>query len=215
MAVEKPITTKLLKSNSNPRIFPIDSHAALVFTGFLSDGHRLVRIARNEAKQFRDNYHFPITPEILKDRLSLYLQAYTMYSSVRPFGISAFLAITTNNTSIGDDNVYSSLPSSNSSSSLFLYQLESSGVAIGFQAIASGKGKQAAKGELEKLNTQTLNAEEAIDHVARIMWQSRDEAKDKDYELEIGLIEREKGWKPVNASRRNEANEKAKNQMEI
>lgn len=78
----------------------------------MADGRHLANKARDEAASYRDWYREPptlkvplsiphetegvgLTPHNLSkavaDRLGLYVQAYTLYSSVRPFGISTIL----------------------------------------------------------------------------------------------------------------------------
>jgi len=65
----------------------------------------------------------------LISRVSLYLQAYTLYSSVRPFGVSSiFGAIDKNGPQ--------------------LYMIEPSGLSYGHRATAVGKGKMLAKTEV-------------------------------------------------------------------
>jgi 20S proteasome subunit alpha 7 len=57
----------------------------------VADTRHLVNRARQEAAQYRDNYKTPVPPKILADRLASYMQAYTLYGSVRPFGVSLVL----------------------------------------------------------------------------------------------------------------------------
>lgn len=77
--------------------------------GFLADGRQLANRARDEALNFRDTYRSPpplkagpsspssnlhllislFIIQLVADRVGLYVQAYTLYSSVRPFGINA------------------------------------------------------------------------------------------------------------------------------
>lgn len=70
--------------------------------------------------------------QVLADRISGYVQAYTCYGSVRPFGISSLLA--------GVDKTGPRL-----------FCIEPSGVFYGYRATAVGKGKALAKTELEKV----------------------------------------------------------------
>eukprot|EP00913_Durusdinium_trenchii_P030256 g28346.t1 len=58
-----------------------------------------------------------------------------------------------------------------------------------YQATAEGKGKQAAKTEIEKVlaNNPELTCEQALMLVAKIIHKVHDE-KDKDFELEISWI---------------------------
>ena len=42
--------------------------------------------ARSEANKFFKDFYVPISGRTLSDRLALYLNAYTLYNAVRPFG---------------------------------------------------------------------------------------------------------------------------------
>lgn len=90
--------------------------------------------------------------QVLADRVSQYVQAYTLYSSVRPFGVSGLIAT-------HDRNGFG------------LYMVEPSGVYYGYQGAAIGKGRTVAKTELEKLKFEELTAREAV-KVAAKMWGS-------------------------------------------
>ena len=94
------------------------------------------------------------------------MQAYTLYSSVRPFGISSILgAIDKDGPQlfvVEPSGVFYVrrvlLPSH--AVSLTLYQ--------GYHGAAVGKGRQLAKTELEKLKLQELTAREAVTDAARM-----------------------------------------------
>ena len=68
-----------------------------------------------------------------------------------------------------------------------LYLLEPSGECQRYHGAAVGKGRQAAKNEIEKLYLGNLSALEAVKHVARIVYATHDE-KDKDFECELSWI---------------------------
>lgn len=87
--------------------------------------------------------------QALADRLGLYVQAFTLYSSVRPFGISAILG------GIDEDG-----PA--------LFMIEPSGVYWGYHGCAIGKGRQLAKTEIEKLDLQSITCREAVEAVAKM-----------------------------------------------
>ena len=60
---------------------------------------------------------------------------------------------------------------------------------MGYNGAATGKGRQIAKSELEKLNYEELTCLEAINHAARIIHLSHEDNKDKDYELKfLGVV---------------------------
>jgi len=94
---------------------------------------------------------------------------YTLYSSVRPFGISTILGAVDKNGPA-------------------LYVVEPSGVFFGYHGAAVGKGRQLAKTELEKLKLSELTAREAVIEAARIIYLVHEDAKEKEFELEMSWI---------------------------
>jgi 20S proteasome subunit alpha 7 len=59
--------------------------------GLLADGRHLASRAFDESLNYRETYRSEPPLSAIAERLGLYVQAYTLYSSVRPFGISAIL----------------------------------------------------------------------------------------------------------------------------
>ncbi|KAG6880303.1 hypothetical protein C0992_000080 [Termitomyces sp. T32_za158] len=169
LAVEKLVHSKLLVPGVNRRIQTIDRHIGLATAGLLADGRNLSNRARDEAANYRDRYRQPPPLKTIADRLGLYVQAYTLYSSVRPFGISTILG------TVDKDG-----PA--------LYVVEPSGVFYGYHGAAVGKGRQLAKTELEKLKLSELTTREAVKEAARIIYLVHDDAKEKDFELELSWI---------------------------
>ncbi|KDN38324.1 putative PRE10-20S proteasome subunit C1 [Tilletiaria anomala UBC 951] len=178
LAVEKLVTSKLLVPGSNRRIFNVDLHAGLVSAGLIADGKHMANRAREEAQAFRDTYRYASPIKALASRLSLYASAYTLYSSVRPFGIS---------TIIGGIDQDTNEPQ--------LFMIDPSGVFWGYHGCAIGKGKQLAKTEIEKLDLPNLTVNDAVQKAADIIYKVHDDAKDKDFELEISWIGPESGGK--------------------
>ena len=148
----------------------VDKHIGLTSAGLVADGKHVANRARSEATGHLDNYRFPVPVKTLADRLAYYVQAFTLYSSVRPFGVSAILA--------GVDDVKGPQ----------IYMIEPSGVFWGYNGCAVGKGRQLAKTEIEKLDLDTLTMNQAVDEAAKIIFKVHDDAKDKDFELEISWV---------------------------
>ena len=59
--------------------------------GLLADARQVVEIARDEAANYRSQKGGNIPSKYLTDRVAMYVHAYTLYFSVRPFGCSAML----------------------------------------------------------------------------------------------------------------------------
>jgi 20S proteasome subunit alpha 7 len=127
-----------------------------------------------------------------------YLQAYTLYSSVRPFGITAIVGGFDSELDLPVDGQVGSGPKSGSGGKAegktyggpALYMIEPSGLYWGYYGAATGKGRQAAKGELEKLDLAAgkLSLKEGVMEAARIIYVAHDENKDKEFELEMTWI---------------------------
>jgi len=169
LAVEKLIHSKLLVPGANKRIQTIDRHIGLATAGLLADGRHLANKAREEATNFRSTWDEPQPLKGVVNRVAHYVQMFTLYSSVRPFGISTILG-----------SVDKNGPA--------LYVIEPSGVFYGYHGAAVGKGRQLAKTELEKLKFDELTTREAVLEAARIIYLVHDDAKEKDFELEMSWI---------------------------
>jgi 20S proteasome subunit alpha 7 len=126
-----------------------------------------------------------------------YLQAYTMYGSVRPFGITAIVAGVDTSEETPVDGEVGSGPSCGAGGKVagkhggpYLYMIEPSGQYWGYYGAATGKGRQSAKAELEKLDlaSGTLTLEQAVKEAAKIIYHAHKDNKDKDFELEMTWI---------------------------
>ena len=69
----------------------IGAHPLQIYSGLIPDGRHFVARARDEASSWRSTYKAPIPVAALANRMGSYVQAYTLYSSVRPFGITAIV----------------------------------------------------------------------------------------------------------------------------
>jgi 20S proteasome subunit alpha 7 len=75
--------------------------------------------------------------------------------------------------------------------------LEPNGAPYKYYGVATGKGKQAAKTELEKLNLQKnpITVDEAVKQILRILYLLQQEQKDaKPIEIEVSWICEASGW---------------------
>lgn len=142
--------SKLLVQGTHRRIFNVDRHLGMVVNGKIPDGRHIMTYARNESQKFLKDFEIPITGKTLANRLALYLNAYTLYNSVRPFGSSEILA------SWSADEGY------------HLYMLEPSGAYYGYTCCTSGKGRQTAKAEFEKTDFSKLTCREALFYIAKM-----------------------------------------------
>lgn len=167
--VEKLVTSKLYETGANKRIFNIDKHIGMAVAGLLADARQIVETARDEATNYKFNYGSPIPLKHLVDRVSMFVHAHTLYSSVRPFGVSCVLG-------------------SYSADGPEMYVIDPSGVSFGYYGCATGKAKQAAKTEIEKLKMKDMPCADLVKEVAKIIYIVHDEVKDKNFELELSWV---------------------------
>lgn len=172
MAVEKAIVSKMLVHGTLRRSHIVDRHATVAICGLISDGRVIVNQARDECERYREFYGRDIPGKVLADRLAHFVHLYTLHWHVRPFGCAVVVGV------CEDDGAE-------------LYLIEPSGVCYRYYACAFGKGKQAARTELEKLDFKdkqgnpSMNCEEAVKALARILVRVHDEEKEKEYEIEM------------------------------
>ncbi|KAI9818196.1 MAG: hypothetical protein M1827_000821 [Pycnora praestabilis] len=209
LAVEKIITSELLKPGANKRIATVDRNMGVVLeayfpsiikvsAGLVPDGRHFVSRARDEASSWRKLYKGPIPTAALASRLGGYVQAYTLYSSVRPFGVTAILGGWDSEAELPVDGQVGSGPKVGAGGKVEgarnggpgLYMVEPSGLYWGYYGAATGKGRQSAKGELEKLDlaSGTLSLEAGVKEAARIIYVAHEDTKDKSFELEMSWI---------------------------
>ena len=125
--------------------------------------------ARSEANQYKSFYGGACPVKQLASRMGNFMQMYTIYGHVRPFGAAAILG--------GVD-----------ADGPCLYMVEPSGISVGYFGVAIGKGKQAAKTDLEKLKLSEMTCREAAKAVAKIIHTVHDDVKDKAFELELSWV---------------------------
>eukprot|EP01087_Luapelamoeba_hula_P002318 TRINITY_DN11_c0_g1_i1.p1 TRINITY_DN11_c0_g1~~TRINITY_DN11_c0_g1_i1.p1 ORF type:complete len:286 (+),score=57.35 TRINITY_DN11_c0_g1_i1:99-860(+) len=175
LAVEKMVFSKMLVPGTNRRIHTVDRQAGLAVAGLVADGRQLVKRGQAEALNYRNFYGSSIPGKVLCERVSSFVQMYTLYGSVRPFGCSVIIG------SVDKEKTPQ------------LFMIDPSGTSWGYFGCAIGKGSRAAKTEIEKLPLAEMTAREAVKHAAKIIHMVHDDVKDKAFELEMSWICTESG----------------------
>ena len=157
IGIEKLVVSKMMESGSNSRIHAIDTHQGCAIGGMLPDGRHLLEKAREEARQFRSSYGIPITGDIVCQNLCSYMHFFTI-SWYRPFGAALILA------SYGSDGPQ-------------LFVADPHGQKQSFHGCAIGKAATRAKTELEKINFKTITCREALDVIAKLLYEVHDNQK--------------------------------------
>lgn len=137
--------------------------------GLITDGRAVVSYALQEAQSYRRQYGATIPLKILNERLSNLFHAYTLYSAVRPYGVCVILTTWT------EEN------------GAEMYCIEPSGVSFGYFGCATGKAKQAAKTEIEKLNLSGLSTRDLLNEGAKIIYRVNEDPTDSDTKFKLEL----------------------------
>ncbi|KAD3338650.1 hypothetical protein E3N88_34171 [Mikania micrantha] len=169
IGVEKLIASKMMLPGSNRRIHSVHRHSGMGVAGLAADGRQIVARAKSEAHNYESTYGEPIPIKELADRVASYVHLCTLYWWLRPFGSGVILG--------GYDR-----------DGPQLYMVEPSGVSYRYFGAAIGKGRQAAKTEIEKLKLSELTCRQGVIEVAKIIYGVHDEAKDKTFELEMSWV---------------------------
>mmetsp|Transcript_1505 Transcript_1505/g.5155 ORF Transcript_1505/g.5155 Transcript_1505/m.5155 type:complete len:251 (+) Transcript_1505:196-948(+) len=169
LGVEKLVQSKMLVEGSGRRIVAVDRHAGMACGGLVPDGRQVVNRTRAEASNYKSFYGDLIPGKVLCDRVASYKHLFSLYWSVRPFGVCSLLGC------YDKDG-----PA--------LFMLEPSGVSYKYFGTAVGKGRQTAKTEIEKLNLKEMTCREGVVEVAKIIYGVHDDVKDKNFELELGWV---------------------------
>ncbi|XBH93215.1 hypothetical protein VPH35_084188 [Triticum aestivum] len=169
LGVEKLITSKMILAGSNRRLHSVHRNSGLAVAGLAADGRQIVSRAKSEAANYEKVYGEPMPVKELADRVASYVHLCTLYWWLRPFGCGVILG--------GYDR-----------DGPQLYMIEPSGLSYKYFGAALGKGRQAAKTEIEKLKLSELTCREGIVEVAKIIYGVHDEAKDKSFELELSWV---------------------------
>lgn len=188
LGVLKPLMHKMIvpTTASYKRIHTLDHHCGVATTGFTPDARVLVGRAQEECSSWQEQYGSKIPPHVLVERMGQYAHYFTLHGALRPFGASVVLG--------GYDMDLQQCS---------LHLLEPSGASYQFYGVATGKGKQVAKTELEKLNLHRapkIALSDAVNQVARILTLLHKENKDTDGKpmaLELSWICEASKWKHV------------------
>ncbi|KAK9828499.1 hypothetical protein WJX72_000385 [[Myrmecia] bisecta] len=191
LGCEKTIISKMLVEGSNRRTYAVDRHAGMAVGGVAADGRQIVNRASSEAQQYKSFYGDIIPGHVLAERTASYVHLFNLYWYLRPCGSAALIAV------YDRDGPQ-------------LYLVEPSGTGHRFFGTAVGKGRTAAKNEIEKLKLEELTCRQGVLEIAKILHNVHDE--EKPFEMELAWIcdESNREFQRVPADMVTEANTKAK-----
>lgn len=198
--VEKPKPSPLLLASSMRRIHAITEHIGMATVGLPADGRQLVKRAREEAADYLRIFGVEIEGAVLAERLALYMHAYSLYWSVRPFGAAAligavvpsppsFHAFSRSSSSSRDTPPHSrvSRTADHALSTLHgeIYCVDPSGCCSKYMATAVGKGRPSAKTALEKLELSSMSTQETLVALLKICLTVNDDERERSAKLQI------------------------------
>jgi proteasome alpha subunit len=142
LAADKKTAGKLAVPGSIEKIFQIDDHIGVAASGMMADTRILVERMRVEAQTNRRVYGEPVDVRTLAKGICDFIQDYTQYGGVRPFGSSLLIA--------GMD------------SAAGLYEADPSGALVGYKATAIGEGRRTAMEFFEKKYQGKMSRDRAV-----------------------------------------------------
>jgi len=167
----------MMVPGTDKRLYSIALNAGGVINGLTPDGRAIIQKAREECQQYKDQFHVKIPGGTLADRVALKFQMSTIYANYRPIGTSLIFGI---------NDMFKGTQ---------LYMIEPSGACFQYYGCASGRGKQMARNEIEKVNFKDKSVDESLPIVAKILLKCQEEMKDKKQELEISILSETTGNK--------------------
>ncbi len=164
LAVDRRITSRLVKIRSIEKIFQIDDHVAAATSGLVADARVLIDRARLEAQIYRLTYGEEIPIELLAKKICDIKQAYTQHGGVRPFGVSLLLA------GIDKDEAR-------------LFETDPSGALIEYKATAIGSGRPVVMEFLEKEYKEDLTLDESLNLAITALAKANEDIKPENVDV--------------------------------
>lgn len=142
-------------------------------------------------------YGSPIPGHVLAERLASFVHAFNLYWYVRPFGSTALLATydVDEEEAVGAGPAGpapapavagGAAPPAHTGGGPALYAIDPSGAAHRYYGTAVGKGRQAAKTAIERLDLGGLTCAQGVVEVAKILHSVHE--GDKPFELELAWV---------------------------
>jgi proteasome alpha subunit len=173
LATDKKTAGRLAVPRSIEKIFQIDDHIGVAASGMMADTRILVERMRVDAQTNRRLYNEPVGVRTLAKGICDFIQDYTQYGGVRPFGASLLIA--------GMD------------SAAGLYEADPSGALIGYKATAIGEGRRTAMEFFEKKYQGKIGRDEAVE-LALAALRDVKEGKLTEETIDLAIIDLKDGY---------------------
>lgn len=142
LVADKKVLHPLVHSRSIEKISKIDDRIGAATIGLVADGRKLIDEARLEAQRHKLIYDEPIMVHQLVKDVSNYMQIFTQYGGLRPFGVTILIG--------GFDEKPK------------LFEVDPSGTPTEWKSTAIGEGRTQAMKILESRYKESISTEEAI-----------------------------------------------------
>ena len=92
LIADKKVIHNLILARSIEKLYKVDGHLGAATIGLVADGRKIIDQARLQAQRHRMIYDEPMTVKQLVYEISSYMQIFTQYGGIRPFGVTVLLA---------------------------------------------------------------------------------------------------------------------------
>jgi len=179
LIAEKKARNKMVETKITEKLFKIDDSIGCVVTGLIADGRVLVDYAQVHAQINKITYSERIPVAALTKKICELLHLHTRFAGIRPFGVSLLVA--------GVEG-----------SSIQLYEIDPSGVSIGYKAGGVGGGRSSVIKIFEDKYKEDMNRSQVI----LLGLEALEKVADHKFDgstIEIGIIDRDSGFRELSA----------------
>ncbi len=142
MLADKKVLHSLIKIRSIEKIYEVDKHIAAATIGLVADGRKLIEQTRIVSQRHRLVYDEPVSVKQLVHDTSSYMQMFTQYGGLRPFGVTILIG------------GYDTEPR--------VYEIDPSGTPTEWSATAIGEGRAEAMKVLEAKYDENISMKEGF-----------------------------------------------------
>jgi 20S proteasome subunit alpha 7 len=172
LLAEKPVVSPLYVHGSGNRIEKLSASIHMAASGMLSDAVYVCENIKSLVMDYKKKFEEDPGHQIVKMYARESVHPFTRFMNTRVIGAN-FL------TAVHKEGDYR------------LLHTDCTGRTVCYKANSIGKGSRRAKTELEKVYADGMTIEEMIDNGVRILYKTFDPAKDKDFDIEIGVMSSE------------------------
>lgn len=173
----KNVASNLVEYSVLDKIKKIDTNISCTFCGLSADARNLIDFAREEAQINKFLYGDNIPIKFLVENLCQYMNVYSRFEIVRPFGVVLFIA--------GVDE-----------KGPHLFVTDPSGAFLEYKAICEGKKKNVVIKYLEKYYNENMDIETAIKLGLQAIKKSTKKKIESKY-IEICVVEKNKPFEKL------------------